>query len=206
MTLELTTVKNLKESLTIAESVLTHDKYLTNLIQRFSDLVERYLGRGDLTSASATEGYDALGQLYLILRRYPVTAISSITIDGTALAATDYKLLKNGRNGLVQRIGTAFTGEITRSYANVRWPDGGDPERIQITYTAGYATSPLDLEQAAIESCTLWYARRLFGAGYLSEALGSYSRSLDKPTVNVLGSPLPIEVIAILNAYKEIAI
>lgn len=211
MTLALTTLANVRESLQVPAADTSNDTYFSNLITRFSKLAENYIGRGDLTSAEATEGYKADGQLYLILRRFPVSAISAITVDGTALDSTTYKLLNGGRNGLVQRIGTEFTGQISTTFGPQRWPGGGpvdgNPERIQVTYTAGYTLSDVaDLEQAAIESITMWIQRRLYAFNLNAEALGSYNYQSGKNPANLNGIPIPTETISIMNRYKEIPI
>lgn len=207
MTLALTTLANLRESLKVPTADTSNDVYFQHLIDRFSKLAENYIGRGDLTSAAATEGYDATGQLYLILKRFPVSAIGSITVDGTVLDSSTYLLLNSGRNGMIQTKGQAFTGQMTTPFAGARWPSGGDPERIQVTYTAGYTLSDVaDLEQAAIESITMWIQRRLFGFNMNAEALGSYSYESSRTPVNLNGVPLPTETISIMNRYKEIPI
>mgnify|MGYP007071609760 CR=1 FL=1 len=88
----------------------------------------------------------------LLLRRFPVTAIASVTEGGVALAATDYEL-------------DAEAGRLWRLRGDQWAAWGGSP--IQVQYTAGWrvpdqanATLPADIQRAAVLAVVAaWEAR-----------------------------------------------
>lgn len=99
----------------------------------------------------------------LVLQRYPVSSITSVVVDGTALDPTDYLL--DGAKGLLYR-----------------WdPDGSvamawGAQTVAITYVAGYqlADVPPDVQQA----CMTMIRQR-----YFSRDRDPYLRSRNVPDV-----------------------
>jgi hypothetical protein len=89
----------------------------------------------------------------LILARYPVASITSVTIDGEAITADQYEIDRH--KGLIYRL---------CSGRRQPWPCG----RVVITYAGGYVLPgetdrnlPARIEQATIELArSLWYRRR----------------------------------------------
>ena len=73
----------------------------------------------------------------LILSRMFVSAVASVTVDGTALATTDYQVKK--RAGILLR---------KNSTAIVTWA----PSVVVVAYTAGFSTIPDDLKLAAMKA------------------------------------------------------
>ena len=81
----------------------------------------------------------------LWLSRIPVSAIASVTENGTVLTVADYEV-------------NAASGEVTRLSGDeaTEWPIG----RVTIAYTAGWAEVPDDLRQAAMAAAGhLWSDR-----------------------------------------------
>lgn len=84
-----------------------------------------------------------IGSLWL--SRVPVSAIASVTEDGTALAADDYEI--DTVSGEIKRLSG---GEVTL------WPIA----RVTVAYTAGWVEVPDDLRQAAMVAAShLWSDR-----------------------------------------------
>ncbi len=120
-------------------------------IEIASSIVETYVGR-ELESATYTnEVFDGLGHPALWLRRFPVTAVTSVTEDGTALAVDDDYIFN-------------ASGRILRVSGGQRYPWVDKPAAIVITYDAGYTTIPANIR---------WVATRL--AARILQAGRAYS-------------------------------
>jgi len=63
------------------------DALLTALITQISRGVYNYINRSFVLPANVVENYDGNGQQHLLLRNWPVGAISSLTIDGEPIPA-----------------------------------------------------------------------------------------------------------------------
>lgn len=113
---DLTTLANAKAWLGINQT--TDDAILVRLISAASRMVLGEIGRGSLLSRSQTEHYNGVGGSRLMLRRWPVTAVSSVTVDGVAIAAQTARPLGAG-------------------WALEPW-DGTDPGRPQFIDLFGY--------------------------------------------------------------------
>lgn len=97
-----------------------------------------------LRSETITQTFRSVCQDELLLDRVPVTSITSVTVDDTVLADTEYEQ----STGLLRRLNT--------SDHQIRWYG----RKIVIVYVAGYATVPTDLALAAAE-----YVKLLWSAG-----------------------------------------
>ncbi len=63
------------------------DALLTRLITDVSGAITAYLGRPSLTPRPFVERYDGNGRARIVLRHYPVLAVTSLVIDNAAVAA-----------------------------------------------------------------------------------------------------------------------
>jgi hypothetical protein len=149
--------------------------------------------------------YSGTGTPYLLLRQYPVHA-DSITLlrvdpDGyfgegtdafdstTALTeGTDFVLHLDGclpggstkcsYTGVVEKLGGVWPALVTRQVGEMVGNSRRHRGNIKIAYTAGYATVPADLENAAIQ-LVAWLRRTADKGGEMqSESLGAYSYSM----------------------------
>lgn len=112
-------------------------------------------------SRALSDTYDGTGGRVLLLRRYPVASVASLSIlrspeDAAAevIDAADYRVL--GATGRVQLLGGA--GVFSVGLGNVA-----------ITYTAGFgaqdaATLPADIVDASLELIKLKYDQKAAGA------------------------------------------
>lgn len=187
-------------------------------------LIEEYLGR-KLEQATYTEFYSGNGTPYLPLRHRPVQSITALYLDEAAgygdapgafgpetllTPGTDYALVRDqpdgsSRSGLVARLGDAWPRPVVRS-AGVIAPALGDGfGNIKVTYTAGYATPPPDLQLAV--SLTLKHVWELGRRGALTQSEShpdaGYSFSLAVPTGYDI---FPAHVKRILARYKNVAV
>jgi len=148
----------------LGESGSEHDTLLNRLIASLESLFDSYTGRSLIVpSSDVTEYYSGKGP-FLQIRRYPIIAITSIkealdydfTGADILVADTDYRILNDGRNGIILRIYSV-------------WDDVQDS--IQVIYKGGYCAAgvtpgagetalPDDLREAAIEQATFFFKRR----------------------------------------------
>ncbi|MCK9629943.1 MAG: IPT/TIG domain-containing protein [Bacteroidales bacterium] len=106
---------------------------------------EKICGVAFVPTTVTTEAYDGDGSASLILRNHRVTAVTAISIDGTALTAgelstTDYS------GGLAI---DALTGVVTRRsgiFASGR-------QNVLVSYTHGWASVPAMIKRAALIVC-----------------------------------------------------
>lgn len=97
-----------------------------------------------LLSETITQTFRSVCQDELLLSRVPVTSITSVTVDDTVLADTEYEQSA----GLLRR--------LTTTDHQIRWYG----RKITVMYVAGHATVPTDLALAASE-----YVKLLWSAG-----------------------------------------
>jgi hypothetical protein len=131
-------------------------------------LIEEYLGR-KIKQATYTELYSGNGQAFLVLRQRPVQSITALYLDDYAywgdapgafdpattlqVEGTDYALDRDqpdgsSRSGLVYRVHGYWPRPITYGPARIAPELGPRAGNIKITYTAGYADPPPDLQLA----------------------------------------------------------
>lgn len=133
------------------------DNILSQLLTAASAFIANFLSR-DIFTATYTEYRDGPGGFDLLTLNFPITAVSLVEINGVAITlATDtvmYGYTFNSRQ--ISLRGFKFT----RGRKN-----------IKITYTAGYAAVPYDLEQACLELVAYKYKSRDW-AGQSSKIIG----------------------------------
>lgn len=138
----LTTLARVKDELSISGTA--EDLRLATLIGEASDLITAYCNR-DTFGAETLRQTERLSTCRecLILERDLSPAITSVTVDNTALLAADYE-----RDGaLLYRL---------RDDRRVAW----QPGKVVILYTAGYTLLgglPYAIERAAVDLIVLMY-------------------------------------------------
>lgn len=178
---DLTTTAAVKAYMGVTSTDL--DALLAALITRASAAIENFL-QGGVLSAPYTETRNGTGGQYILLAQYPVTAVASLTIDGIDIpAASGY-----GQAGwwLSGRTLNVSGYRFTRGRGNV-----------VVIYTAGYAATPPDIEQACIESVVLSLKRR--------DHMDVSSKSLAGETVSFITAELTPSAKQVLNSYRRVA-
>ncbi len=155
------TLADVKERLGLNDE---HDDVIARIITSLEGIFNSYTRRTlIITEADVTEYYTPVGS-YLQLNRWPIVGITSIKQasdydfdNADALTAdTDYRLLNDGKNGIVRRLLTGW----------LAWPDS-----IQAVYRGGYCSAgqtpgdgefamPADLREAAIEQASFIFKRK----------------------------------------------
>lgn len=162
----LVTLEALKTELQI--KVDTNDDYLSALLLRVSEAIETHCNRV-FAVETVTEVFRpdpcAKAQEALILGRRPVITITSVTVDGEALSASDYEV--DAESGLLYRLS---------SDARTTWSGA----KITVVYSAGYATIPGPVQQGIFELVKLNQAARTRDPALRSENIleGLYSYTL----------------------------
>ena len=177
---DLVTLDDVKLWLNITNT--NSDDILTEMVTQFSDYVRTYCQR-DFDQRTYTESRDGNRASVMMLRNYPVTSVTSLSINGVSVPAatsvyTCGYMFDSSR--LVLQGGSIFcTGLLN----------------VQIVYQAGYATIPTDLYRAILELISLRYRER--------ERIGQSSKSLSGETTMFITAALTDSIKTILNKYKR---
>ena len=133
------------------------DVVAAELIAAAQGHIEAYVGRS-LEAASRTETFDA-PTTTIWLNVTPVNSITTVTVDGTALTASDYVFTEYGRL------------DRTSNSRVVSWGTH-KLQSIEVVYDGGYGTG---LVPYAIQDICAWSAARAFqtGAAYASVPAGA---------------------------------
>lgn len=193
---ELVAVADLKTYLAITSSTL--DAKLTAVKADIEAMVKTYCGRDLLVpSTPYTEYYDGDGSQRLIVNQRPIISVTSIYLDPSSLftAGTLVPNLNSGSPAeLISNQRQLNAGIIDLfSYAFYR-----GRRSVKITYSAGYATVPADLQRAVKLICAkAWKMQDLQMTGQISQQVG------DK-TVTYEPDTWPKEAAEILRLYRRI--
>jgi hypothetical protein len=109
------------------------------LIEGADGLIFDEIGYDPQVSLAEVEIHDPSHTFDLWVRRPPIAAVNSVTIDGTLIAATQYTAYLDGedKSGLIRRIdGNRWTGLL---------------RGISVDYDAGYAVIPFPLRDASVK-------------------------------------------------------
>ncbi|MFA7279811.1 MAG: phage head-tail connector protein [Sterolibacterium sp.] len=130
----LVTLVNLKADLGI--TVSTEDDYLTRQIAAASQEIATYCGRVFKSETVVETLHVSEYHEILMLARYPVTAITSVTIDGVTQTSGTYQVDAN----------SGFLSRKDDDGYLISW----EPGIVVVSYVGGYSTIPSDLEQACV--------------------------------------------------------
>jgi len=133
---DLTTIQNVKARLHLSGT--SDDPMLKLMITEISLGIQNYLNR-TIASQAYSDSYDGHGTCRIFFNQYPVTAVASLTVDGIAIPAASGPPWASGYVFDAKSI-SLYGYRFCRGYSNV-----------QVAYTAGYASTPGDLEEAALE-------------------------------------------------------
>jgi hypothetical protein len=177
---DLTSITNVEAWLGLAPGN-SDEATLERLITAVSNATESYCSR-TFAETDYTETRDGSGGYRLTFRNTPVTAVSSVTIDGDAVMPSP-GAPQSGylfSDTALTLIGQKFC----RGLMNVF-----------IAYTAGYATTPGDLEQAVIDWIAHVYREK--------DRIGFTSQNLAGQVTSYLIRDMPPRVATLLAPYKR---
>lgn len=156
------------------------------LITAISDRIEKITGR-TFSETSYTEYYDGTGTNEIVLNQFPIislTSINYVNTDDTSSTSIDTNSVHiNYDKGILLYRGGIFSA---------------GKRNLLITYTAGYADIPYDLELIAIELTVDAYNRSKKDNNIKSEKIGDYSYVLSSNSV------FNNDIINKLSRYQDI--
>ena len=181
---DLTTLDNVKAWLPDMASVTSSDALLSRLISAASQAVCVYTGRSGFDVEDYVEVYDGAGRASLLLRQWPAVAVTSVAVScGPAPEA--FSLEPAVAGGGAQRL-TLGRGVFPRGVSNVT-----------VSYTAGYASTPLDVEQAVIELVGERFRAR--------ERIGLTAKTLGGQETTAFATPaFNATIAALLAPYRRV--
>mgnify|MGYP000844096789 CR=1 FL=1 len=195
---DLTTVARVKTFLDISGSSL--DTILGTLLNGASEAMQSYMDRRIPQAAYTGEKLSGSGfTSALCLRHYPVASSPALvlTLNGSTVDSSLYDLDLD--TGMIHRVSSAAAAWLTDAEDGVpSWPRG---KRIySAAYTAGYATVPEDLQNAAIRQTALEFKRSKPGG----DRIGLAGTTLDVAQGQYLTGPWAEGVQAVMDRYRRV--
>ena len=165
------------------------DITLQSLITNASLQVLQFIDRPHILASvlgNLTETYDGNDSDRLLPRQFPIISVTGVTVDGVpiqqAATSTTAGFLWDSRRVLLR--GFRFCPGV---------------QNIQLAYSAGYSSVPLDLRQAAIEAFALAYRQRV--------RIGEKSNSMNgQITIAFDMSDVPPRSLAVFKQYRRLAL
>lgn len=195
----LVTLAKYKEYLKITDTIL--DTEIGDIANAVETRVKEYLHRDIESTTFTDEYYNGNGRNYMVLRQFPITAVSAIKeYDGlnpsnvemweTLVQGTDYERL------------IFATDEATTLYMDGYTFESG-MQNYKITYTAGYSTIPSDIQMACKELVKIVYDnsplnQNRLGFLSISDSAGSASENLS------LDGEIEMKILKKIEHYKAI--
>lgn len=163
-------------------------------IDAASAAIESYCGRAFEHQSGVVETLDGNRNMVLLLSRTPVTAINTVTEDGTPLPSEDYQWYPDGR--LYRMSGDYRIGWTWKRQA------------VVVDYDGGYTNIPADIKAVAARFCERIF---LSGAEFAAQPAGVKTVSMEDESVTyrdpaaALGeySVFPTGDLRILNKYRR---
>jgi len=180
MTGDLTTLVNAKQYLGV--TVTTDDVMISRLISAVSQYIQTWL---NLTIAQTvyTETRDGTGGGVMSTRQYPVTSVTAVTVNAVAVPPSP------------DGIQSGFVFDQDR-IALVGYLFNRGIQNVTVKYTAGYATTPFEIEQACIDMVAAVYK--------VKDRVGMSSKGLAGETTSFIQAAMTNNVREILNNYRQV--
>ena len=188
----LTSLSKLKTHLDIVSSDSSEDNLLNQLINEIEETIFGYVGRGSELGSNQTftEYLDGNGRDYLFVRYFPLTSITSLSVDSagnygvpTNAFATSTDWTEGTDFGIPHideseenRGKIVSLGSLDFKVSPSIFPRGRG--NIKIVYTAGYCTPPKDLQNAVHQLTAAVRQGASKGGVLASETIGRYSYRL----------------------------
>ncbi|MGH8158372.1 MAG: phage head-tail connector protein [Rhodanobacter sp.] len=156
---------------------------LQTLITNASAFIDNYCNR-TLLSNVYTETRNGTGGESMSVRQFPVTAITSLTIDGQTInPATSF-----------HTPGFVWDEDMIYLRGGLRFCRGA--QNVTFTYTAGMSSVPADINQACVEIVALKYKRRL--------SIEVSSKTLNGEVISFNNTDMPASAKSTLANYKRV--
>ena len=174
------TLAEMRSFLNITESTDTgQDAVLENLLDDLTVAIEDHLGVSIINKAY-TDYYDGDGSIELLVKRYPIVTVTSLTVDSTTIAAASYHLY--AEQGRIVADGFDFTGD----YRNV-----------VLVYTAGFGAARTNVPRSIKLALKLWVS-----VVFKKHVAMINPRFAEGVTVNFTSEDMPDDVAKKLTPYR----
>lgn len=177
----------------VGNGVLNTDPVLARLITAVSAQIKQFLSI-EVLSATYTETYSGTGSTRQMLRNAPVTAVASVLVDGVSIPAA------------ISAVQPGFVfDDISVALRGYRFCRG--VQNIEVTYTAGWATVPFDIEQAALDWIKAIWERQDRPADVTEQRAGDTEQRFTNGMLTVGGrlvAPMPGAIAAALLPYQRV--
>ena len=187
---DLTTLESVKQWIPVDNT--NDDALLTALITNVSTFIQSWLNR-----IIAQQGYSEVrnGQdmPVMLLANYPIVGVSALTVDGIVIPARG----PLGPGTYATPGGFTFDANAVYLSGCYRFTRGY--QNVSVSYVAGFATTPPDIQQAANMIIADWY-KTLRG-----QAVGIQSMSIESQSIAYLKQAVPDAAMLILQQYKKVA-
>ena len=180
---DLTTVANLQAWLGLTNVQQATADQLQRLVTSVSLWIQNKISR-IIPDQPYVETRDGQGGTRMVLGNYPVIAVSSVVVDGITIPPSPGP----GQDGWV----LSNDGVSLRGYTFT----SQDVANCVIAYTAGYATVPLDLEQACLELASMRWKER--------DRIGNSSIAMAGQQTNFIIKDMPPSVATVLQQYNKV--
>jgi hypothetical protein len=159
------------------------DGLLASLITACSAAIQSYLNR-NFAQQAYTELRNGTGTSRMVVANYPLVSVQSVLVNGQAV--------QQSSDGFTQ-YGWTFDDRGLTMIGDV-WARG--TRNVQIIYTAGYASVPLDIAQTCAEWVAFCYRER--------DRIGHASKSVQGETTAYITAAMPQRVQLMLSQYKKV--
>lgn len=179
---DLTTLADVKAYLRITNTA--DDAVLTRLISAASEYIRSWLNR-DIDQRTYTEVRDGKGHPKMSFPNYPITDVTSITVDGQAIP----KATTSTAPGWV----LDDTGIMIQLRGCYNFNRG--VQNCVFVYTAGYAPVPADISQACIEMVCYRFKE--------SDRIGVSSKTLAGEVISFSQKDIPANAATLMIQYRR---
>ena len=182
----LTSLDNVKAFVSITGSTTADDDLLEDLINRLTKVFENYCGVTHFKATDYVEYIDGVGGSIMFLKNIPIISVTEIVYDPDWVWTSSEDIVDSDD----YRINQDGLYVVNKSY----W-DGG-LQSYKVTYNAGYATIPDDLEQSCIEEVWRKYKRR--------KELDVQIKTLEDGSQHFVNPSLMDSTVQVLSKYKRL--
>lgn len=186
----LTSLADVKETLDIANGITKYDNQIIRLINKSTDMIEKYCNGRRFKSTTHTEeklNGDGSGTAYV--KHYPIISITGIQY-----------LTSNWENDNWDDLdGSFYTFQDKSGIIKSNTSFGRGVNNWRVTYVGGYAVIPSDLAEACVDLAVFMF-NKAKSTGVKSERLGDRSIEWFAPTNSSIIKELGLD--EILDLYR----
>lgn len=135
----LVSVADVKESLGIPSSNTASDNLITRKVNQATEMIENFTGRRFALTTYTDSEYDATNSDQLILKQRPITTFTRLQARDSSLNENDWSTIDS----------ELYFVDSSAGVLDLNFRATGRWNRYRVTYTAGYATIPADIAEAA---------------------------------------------------------